>query len=58
VPATLSQLLADAATHFQNAQNALKAGKLGLYQSEVAAAQGDITQAQALSGATPTTVKP
>jgi uncharacterized membrane protein (UPF0182 family) len=58
VPATLSQLLADAATHFQNAQNALKAGNLGLYQSEVAAAQGDITQAQALSGATPTTVKP
>ncbi len=58
VPATLSQLLADAATHFQNAQNALKAGNLGLYQSEVAAAQGDITQAQALSGATTTTVKP
>jgi uncharacterized membrane protein (UPF0182 family) len=58
VPATVAQLLADAQTHFQNADNALKSGNLGVYQSEVAAAQADIAKALAQSGTTATTVKP
>ncbi len=70
VPATIAQLLADANTHFQNADNALKATppNLGTYQNEVGAAQADIARAAQLSGATPastttvpastTTVKP
>jgi uncharacterized membrane protein (UPF0182 family) len=57
-PATVQQLLADAQTHFQNADNALKAAppNLGMYQSEVAAAEADIAKAYQLSGATTTTV--
>jgi hypothetical protein len=50
-------LLADAETHFANADNALKAQppNLGLYQSEVAAAEADIMKASQLAGATPVT---
>jgi hypothetical protein len=54
----IKALLADAVTHFQNADAALKAGDLGTYQKEIAAAQQDIQQAQALAnsgtGGTPT----
>ncbi len=56
-PASIQQLLTDAETHFQNADNALKQAppNLGTYQSEVAAAEADIMRASQLAGATPTT---
>jgi uncharacterized protein len=48
-------LIADAVRHFQAADAALKAGDLGTYQTEIAAAQRDIEDAQRLAnGATPT----
>jgi uncharacterized membrane protein (UPF0182 family) len=55
--ASVQQLLADAQSHFTNADNALKGSppNLGLYQSEVGAAEADITKAAQLSGATTTT---
>ncbi|HEX3541574.1 MAG TPA: UPF0182 family protein [Acidimicrobiales bacterium] len=55
--ATIQQLLADASMHFQNADNALKQQppNLGVYQSEVAQAEADITRAQQLSGTSSTT---
>ena len=43
---TVQQLLTSAQGHFQNAQNALKAGDLATYQSEVNAAQADVAKAQ------------
>jgi uncharacterized membrane protein (UPF0182 family) len=57
-PATVQQLLADAQTHFQNADNALKANPpmLGVYQSEIQAAEADIAKAAQITGATTTTV--
>jgi hypothetical protein len=60
VPATIQQLAADELTHFQNAQNALKANppNLGLYQSEITAAQSDAERLGQLAGATTTTVAP
>jgi uncharacterized protein len=62
VPAssTVQQLLADAQTHFQNANNALSATppNLGTYQTEIAAAQSDVNEAAQLSGAAPTTTVP
>jgi uncharacterized protein len=50
--ATVSQLLADAKAHFANANNALTSSppNLGLYQSEVTAAEADVAQAATLSG--------
>ena len=53
----IQRLLAEAQTHFQNAQAALTRGDLGTYQSEVDAAEQDVTQAAKLSGQsqTPTT---
>ena len=55
--ATIQQLLADASMHFQNADNALKQQppNLGVYQSEVAQAEADITRAQQLGGTSSTT---
>jgi uncharacterized membrane protein (UPF0182 family) len=47
---TVQQLLTSAQTHFQNAQNALKAGDLATYQTEVNAAQADVNKAQQQSG--------
>jgi len=56
----VQSLLAQANTDFQNANNALMASppNLGAYQSDVAAAEAAVAQAQALEpkGATPTTV--
>jgi uncharacterized membrane protein (UPF0182 family) len=49
VPEQIKSLLADAVRHFQAADVALKAGDLGTYQSEIAAAQRDIEEAQALA---------
>jgi hypothetical protein len=49
VPEQIKALLADAVRHFQAADVALKAGDLGTYQQEIAAAQRDIEQAQALA---------
>jgi uncharacterized membrane protein (UPF0182 family) len=45
----IKALLADAVRHFQAADAALKAGDLGTYQQEIAAAQNDIERAQALA---------
>jgi hypothetical protein len=58
---SVQQLLADAQTHFTNANNALKANppNLGTYQSEVSAAEADIAkalQATGTSSSTTTTV--
>jgi uncharacterized membrane protein (UPF0182 family) len=51
----IKALLASAVAHFQAADAALKAGDLGTYQTEIAAAQQDIQRAQDLAnGATPT----
>ncbi|HEX9311974.1 MAG TPA: UPF0182 family protein [Actinomycetota bacterium] len=48
-------LIADAVRHFQAADAALKAGDLGTYQTEIAAAQQDIRRAQELAtGPVPT----
>jgi uncharacterized membrane protein (UPF0182 family) len=60
-PETVQQLLADATTHFQKADNALKGSPpdLGTYQKEVALAEADISQAAALAvPATTTTTVP
>jgi uncharacterized protein len=53
----IQRLLAEAQTHFLNAQAALRAGDLATYQSEIDAAQQDVNQASKLSGQsqTPTT---
>jgi uncharacterized membrane protein (UPF0182 family) len=55
-PSTVAQLLADAETHFTNADNALKANPpdLGTYQREVQAARADINKAAQQSGTPPT----
>ncbi|HTG47367.1 MAG TPA: UPF0182 family protein [Actinomycetota bacterium] len=45
----IQRLLADAQTHFQNAETALKGGDLGTYQSEIDAAQKDVEQAALLT---------
>jgi uncharacterized membrane protein (UPF0182 family) len=47
---TVQDLIADAVRHFQNAQAALTAGNLALYQAELAAAQRDIEQANQMLG--------
>jgi uncharacterized protein len=47
---TVEDLIADALRHFDNAQQALTAGNLALYQAELAAAQRDIQQANQLVG--------
>ena len=49
VPERIKALLADAVRHFAAADAALKAGDLGTYQTEIAAAQRDIEEAQALA---------
>jgi hypothetical protein len=46
-------LLAEAQEHFDAAQEALQAGDLGTYQTEIEAAQQLIQEAAALAGATP-----
>ncbi|MGE5226500.1 MAG: UPF0182 family protein [Planctomycetaceae bacterium] len=46
----VQRLLAEAATHFQNAQTALTNGDLGTYQTEIEAAQQAVAQAQQLLG--------
>jgi uncharacterized protein len=56
---TVQDLIDDALRHFDNAQQALRAGNLSLYQAELAAAQRDIEQAnqqlgQEGGGTTPT----
>lgn len=57
---TVGELLADAIRHFNNADTALKAGNLALYQAELAAAQRDIQEANRIlaeqggGGSTPT----
>ncbi len=53
----IQRLLAEAQTHFLNAQAALRGGDLATYQSEIDAAQQDVNQAAKLSGQsqTPTT---
>ena len=53
----IQRLLAEAQTHFLNAQTALRGGDLATYQSEIDAAQQDVNQAAKLSGQsqTPTT---
>ena len=53
----IQRLLAEAQTHFLNAQAALARGDLATYQSEIDAAQQDVNQAAKLSGQsqTPTT---
>jgi uncharacterized protein len=50
----LASLLAEAQEHFDTAQEALQAGDLGTYQTEIEAARALIQQAAALAGATPT----
>jgi hypothetical protein len=45
----IARLLAEAQTHFANAEAALKAGNLALYQSEIAAAQAAVEQAAKLA---------
>jgi uncharacterized protein len=57
---TVQQLLADAVTHFQRADAALKAGDLATYQTEIKAAQDDLSRAQQQAGtaATPSTAPP
>jgi uncharacterized protein len=50
----LASLLAEAQEHFDAAQEALQAGDLGTYQTEIEAARALIQQAAALAGATPT----
>jgi hypothetical protein len=59
-PSTVAQLLADAQTHFTNADNALKASPpdLGTYQREVQLAEADIAKAAQQSGATPPPAAP
>jgi uncharacterized membrane protein (UPF0182 family) len=47
---TVAQLLADAQTHFNNAQTALKNGDLAGYQKEIGLAQDDVQKAQQLAG--------
>jgi uncharacterized membrane protein (UPF0182 family) len=47
---TVAELLADAIRHFDNADAALKAGNLALYQAELSAAQRDIQEANDLLG--------
>jgi hypothetical protein len=56
-PASVQQLVSDAETHFQNAENALKQTppNLGTYQSEVTAAEADIMRVSQLTGAAPAT---
>jgi uncharacterized membrane protein (UPF0182 family) len=48
----IQQLLNDALSHFQKADAALKAGDLGTYQSELAAAEALVQQAQQLAAST------
>jgi uncharacterized membrane protein (UPF0182 family) len=48
----IQQLLNDALAHFQRADAALKAGDLGTYQSELAAAEALVQQAQQLAAST------
>jgi uncharacterized membrane protein (UPF0182 family) len=57
---TVQQLLTSAQAHFQNAQNALKAGNLATYQTEVNSAQADVAKAQqqASSGTPPASTPP
>ncbi len=45
----IQRLLAQATDHFQNAEDALVAGDLGTYQSEIEAAQAAVEQATALA---------
>jgi uncharacterized membrane protein (UPF0182 family) len=47
---TVQSLLSDAATHFNNAQTALKNGDLAGYQNEVNAGVKDVQQAQQAAG--------
>jgi uncharacterized protein len=59
VPQQIQRLLAQAQAHFANAQAALTAGNLALYQSEIDAAQAAVEQATKLAvqqggGQTPT----
>jgi uncharacterized membrane protein (UPF0182 family) len=51
---TVSQLLQQALQHFQNADQALKAGDLAGYQREIGAAQQLIQQANQAAGRSPT----
>ena len=46
----IQRLLAQAQTHFANADAALKAGNLALYQSEITAAQAAVAEAARLAG--------
>jgi uncharacterized protein len=55
---TVAQLLTDAQTHFNNAQNALKNGDLATYQKEIGLAQDDVNRAQQLSSTATTTAPP
>ncbi len=52
VPAALSGILGQAQTDFMNAQTALAAGNLGLYQQDIKAMQQAIASAQDVLGAT------
>ncbi len=53
VPAAVSDILQQAQTDYKNAQAALAAGQLGQYQSDIAAMDQLLSQAQAVLGAAP-----
>jgi uncharacterized membrane protein (UPF0182 family) len=53
VPAAVSDILQQAQTDYKNAQTALAAGNLGQYQSDIAAMDQLLSQAQSVLGAAP-----
>src|SRR5437016_3335329 len=55
IPQRIQSLLAQAQQHFAAAQAALQSGNLGVYQSEIKAAQDAVDAAARLAGTTPTT---
>jgi uncharacterized membrane protein (UPF0182 family) len=54
IPQRIQVLLAQAQQHFAAAQAALQSGNLGVYQSEIKAAQDAVEAAARLAGTTPT----